>query len=46
MPWHNTHPVNERLRFVAAAQSGHHTMTELCADFGISRKTGYKILKR
>ncbi len=46
MPWHQTNPVNERLKFVAAAQSGRRTMTELCADFGISRKTGYKILNR
>jgi transposase InsO family protein len=46
MPWHDTDPVNERLKFVAAAQSGRCTMTELCAEFGISRKTGYKILKR
>ena len=46
MPWNYTDPVNERLKFVAAAQRGRRTMTELCADFGISRKTGYKILKR
>jgi len=46
MPWHETDPVNERLKFVAAAQSGRRTMTELCADFGISRQTGYKILNR
>lgn len=46
MPWHQTDPVNERLKFVAAAQSGRRTMTEVCAEFGISRKTGYKILKR
>lgn len=46
MPWHQTDPVDERLKFVAAAKSGRHSMTELCADFGISRKTGYKILRR
>jgi len=46
MPWHKTNPVNERLKFVAAAQSGRRTMTELCAEYGISRKTGYKYLKR
>ncbi|MBK7877548.1 MAG: helix-turn-helix domain-containing protein [Planctomycetes bacterium] len=38
--------MNERLKFVAAAQSGRHSMTELCASYGISRKTGYKILSR
>jgi len=46
MPWHQTAPVNERLKFVAAAQSGHFSMTELCRRFGISRKTGYKLLAR
>ena len=46
MPWHQTDPVNERLQFVAAAQKGRLSMTELCAQYGISRKTGYKLLKR
>jgi transposase InsO family protein len=34
------------LKFVAASQSGRRTMTELCAEYGISRKTGYKYLQR
>lgn len=46
MPWHETDPVNERLKFVAAHQTGQLTMTELCEQFGISRRTGYKILAR
>ena len=46
MPWHQTHEVNERMKFVAAAQSGRASMTELCKQFGVSRKTGYKILRR
>ena len=46
MPWNETNPVNERLKFVAAIQRGDRTMTELCAAYGISRKTGYKILRR
>lgn len=46
MPWQQTDRVNERLKFVAAAQTSSESMTELCARFGISRKTGYKILKR
>ena len=46
MPWHQTDPVNERVKFVAAAQSGRFTMTELCEQFGISRKTGYKLIDR
>jgi len=46
MPWHQTDPVNERLKFVVAVQSGRDSMTALCANYGISRKTGYKILRR
>ena len=34
------------LRFVMLAQSGRFTVTELCEQFGISRKTGYKHLER
>ena len=32
--------------FVSLAQTERFTLTELCAQFGISRKTGYKHLKR
>jgi len=46
MPWQQTDPVNERLKFVAAVLNGCESMTELCTHFGISRKTGYKLLKR
>jgi transposase InsO family protein len=37
--------MDERLRFVARLLDGD-TMTEVCGDFGISRKTGYKIFNR
>jgi hypothetical protein len=33
-------------RFVVLAQSGRFTVTDLCEQFGISRKTGYKHLAR
>lgn len=46
MPSHETDVVNERVKFVAAAQSGRWTRTELCERFGVSRKTGYKLLER
>ncbi|RMF25544.1 MAG: IS481 family transposase [Deltaproteobacteria bacterium] len=46
MPWAETEPMKERARFVAEVERGHYTMTELCQRFGISRKTGYKILDR
>jgi transposase len=37
--------MEERLRFVARLLEGE-AMTELCREFGISRKTGYKIFDR
>ncbi len=46
MPWKKTEPMNERLKFIAAHQTGEFTMTALCERFGISRKTGYKWLNR
>jgi len=36
-----TSVMEERLRFVIEAQCGCQSMTALCADFGISRQTGY-----
>jgi len=50
MPWESTTVTDERVRFVLAYQkkveSGQWSMTELCAEFGISRKTGYKFVER
>jgi transposase len=45
MPWKECHVVDERTRFVARLMDGE-TMTALCEEFGISRKTGYKIAQR
>ena len=45
MPWKECSVVEERLRFAARLLDGE-AMTELCRDFGISRKTGYKIFDR
>ena len=45
MPWKECHPVDERLRFVARLLDGE-KMAPLCHEFGISRKTGYKIFDR
>lgn len=46
MPWKETNPMCQRTQFIALHQSGLFTTTELCARFGISRKTGYKWLSR
>ncbi len=40
MPWAQTSPMDERVRFIADHRSGLYTMAELCDRFGISRKTG------
>src|ERR1700752_1053187 len=45
MPWKECHVMDERLRFVARPLQGG-KMGPLCAEFGISRKTGYKIFER
>jgi putative transposase len=45
MPWKECHAMDERLRFVARLLEGE-KMAPLCAEFGISRKTGYKIFDR
>jgi hypothetical protein len=45
MPWKECHVMDERLRFVARLLEGD-KMAPLCAEFGISRKTGYKIYDR
>jgi transposase InsO family protein len=45
MPWKASSVVDERLRFLARLLDGE-PMTEVCQDFGISRKTGYKIFDR
>jgi len=37
--------MSERLKFVARLIDGER-MTDLCEEFGISRKTGYKLLER
>lgn len=46
MPWTQTDPVTERQKFVRLVLMGQVTMTQACQRFGISRKTGYKILAR
>lgn len=45
MPWKVVDVVNERMRFFVRLQAGER-MVDLCREFGISRKTGYKIAAR
>ena len=45
MPWKECHVMDERLRFVTRLLEAE-KMAPLCAQFGTSRKTGYKIFER
>src|ERR1700690_2187069 len=45
MPWKECSVMDERMQFVARRLAGEQ-MAELCREFGISRKTGYKIFDR
>jgi len=45
MPWKESSVMEERMRFVIRLKDGE-SMASLCREFGISRKTGYKILDR
>lgn len=45
MPWKESSVLDERIRFVIRHKDGEE-MASLCREFGISRKTGYKIIER
>ncbi len=46
MPWKETFPVDERLRFISLVNESDETFESLCKQFGISRKTGYRWVDR
>ena len=45
MPWNESNYMDERIKFVARLLDGEN-MSRMCREFGISRKTGYKIFNR
>ncbi|WP_188722514.1 helix-turn-helix domain-containing protein, partial [Nitratireductor aestuarii] len=45
MPWKECSVMDERVRFVGRLLEGD-SMSGVCREFGISRKTGYKIWDR
>ena len=45
MPWKEVTAVNERMEFVARLKAGER-MSDLCREYEISRKTGYKFEQR
>jgi transposase InsO family protein len=46
MPWKVSGVVEERARFAVEYESGEWTMAQLCRHYGISRRTGYKVVAR
>jgi putative transposase len=46
MPWRETTPMHQRTLFIADHLPGTRSVTELCAEYGISRKTAYKWIDR
>jgi transposase InsO family protein len=46
VPWKEQRAVDQRFQFVMAHLQGTSTMTELCQQFQVSRKTGYKWVQR
>lgn len=46
MPWRESSPMSERLAFVQACLDRRKRIVEICSEFGISEKTGHKLLKR
>ena len=46
MPWSQPDLMSLRLEFVAEALARRQSFTALCAQYGLSEKTGYKWLAR
>ena len=46
MPWKETEPMKERIQFILEVDAGFFRFSESCQRYGVSRKTGYKWLKR
>lgn len=46
MPWSETTAMDEKVRFLQDWRGGRQTVSDLCARYNISRKTGYKWAQR
>src|SRR5258706_15985584 len=46
MPWNETEPMNERVKFIARYLQQDEPFNVLCERAGVSRKTGYKWVER
>jgi len=46
MPWKEVKPMEQKILFIADYLRGRGSFTELCKSYGISRRIGYKWIKR
>lgn len=46
MPWSETDAMEPRVQFIRDWLTHRHAVSELCARYGVSRKTGYKWIER
>lgn len=46
MPWSETTAMEQKIQFIRDWTRGSHTISDLCALYAISRKTGYKWIQR
>ncbi len=46
MAWREVLPMDERARFVLEVAKAEMSVAELCRRYGVSRKTGYKWIRR
>lgn len=46
MPWKESSPMSEKLAFIKACYDRKRRIADICSEFGISEKTGYKQLQR
>jgi putative transposase len=46
MPWSETSPMDQKTQFIADYLRRSQSISELCTNYGISRKTGYKWIDR
>ena len=46
MAWHQTEPMNERVKMINEHLSGDYGVSELARRYGVSRKTVYKWIER
>jgi len=46
MPWKGVTVMEKKAAFIEQLAGQDRTLTDLCHEFGVSRKTAYKLLKR